>query len=35
MFKGAISLIAIVVVCWGLWMTWEWLRNPNKKRRKK
>ena len=25
--KGALGLIAIAVIVWGFWMSWEWLRN--------
>lgn len=37
MVKGAVSLVVIIILFWGLWMTWEWFRNdkPNKKNNKK
>lgn len=28
--KGALGLLAIAVVVWGFWMSYEWLRNRNK-----
>ena len=28
--KGALGLIAIAVVIWSFWMSWEWLRNHKK-----
>ena len=33
--KGALGLIAIAIVVWGFWMTWEWLRNPERLERKR
>jgi CDP-diglyceride synthetase len=33
--KGALGLIAIAVVIWAFWMSWEWLRNYNKPKREK
>lgn len=35
MVKGAISLIAIVGVCWFLWMSWLWLRPKKETQQKK
>ena len=29
--KGALGLIAIALVVWVFWMSWEWLRNRKKK----
>lgn len=29
--KGAIGLIVICIIIWIFWMSWEWLRNYNKK----
>lgn len=29
--KGALGLIAAAAVIWIFWMTFEWLRNPNRK----
>ena len=29
--RGALGLIAIAVVVWGFWMSYEWLVNRNKK----
>lgn len=28
--KGALGLIAVCVIIWIFWMSWEWLRNRNK-----
>jgi len=32
--KGALGLLAIAVVVWAFWMSWEWLRNPNRRWKK-
>lgn len=29
--KGALGLLMIAFVVWGFWMSYEWLRNRNKK----
>lgn len=29
--KGALGLITFTFVIWVFWMSWEWLRNRNKK----
>lgn len=31
--RGALGLIAIAATIWIFWMSWEWLRNRNKKRK--
>jgi hypothetical protein len=33
--RGALGLIAIAAVIWAFWMTWEWLRNPERKNKSK
>lgn len=30
--KGALGILVICGVIWVFWMSWEWLRNRNKKR---
>lgn len=30
--KGALGMMAICFVIWVFWMSWEWLRNRNKRR---
>lgn len=31
--KGALGLLAIAFVVWAFWMSYEWLRNRNKKQK--
>ena len=31
MTKGAFSLLVMAFVVWSFWMSWQWLRNKNKK----
>jgi hypothetical protein len=33
--KGALGLIAIAVIVWAFWMSWQWLRNTNNNTKKK
>lgn len=30
MFKVLIVIVVLAAVAWGFWMSYEWLRNPNK-----
>lgn len=30
MFKVLIINVVLALLVWGFWMTYEWLRNPNK-----
>jgi hypothetical protein len=32
--RGVLGIIAGVVILWGLWMSWEWLRNPENWKKK-
>lgn len=33
--KGALGLLALALVVWVFWMSWEWLRNNKKQRSNK
>ncbi len=30
--RGALGLLVIAAVVWAFWMSWEWLRNRDKKK---